>query len=185
STQVWNKHHNVGSMASAAARRGRLTFGDGFARRRLRQKLKARQWKPTTNLHGNRSPLRSRVPTSPSLKRRNRKPTRRRLWIFTVSIRGSQTYKNNTVSRAISTWRKSNRVPPVRRMLFTPRSRCGRRRSARSKLSPATIPPESLMCDDPFLINQERCPLDCLRKSSNAGQISSAVNAVLLLRFIE
>src|SRR5262249_51861455 len=98
-TRAWTKHHNVGCMASAAERRGRPTYGDGFARRKLRQKLTARRWKLITNSPGNRLPLRSRGRTSPSLKRRNRKPMLRRRWIFTSSIRNSRTYKNSTSSQ--------------------------------------------------------------------------------------
>src|SRR5215831_1950349 len=85
-TRVWTKHHNVGCMASAAERRGRPTYGDGFALERLRRKQIVKRWKLTTNLPGNRLPLLLRGRTSQQSRRRNRKQTRRRHSISTRNI---------------------------------------------------------------------------------------------------
>src|SRR5215470_11771875 len=116
STQVWTKLHNVGSTASVAVRHGRPTYGDGFARGRLRQKLIVKRWKPTTNLRGNRSRLQWHARTSPPSRRRNRRLTRRRHWISTRNIQSLRTFKNSMDSRATLTCRRSHRALPVHRM---------------------------------------------------------------------
>src|SRR5205823_4310968 len=162
STRARMKHRSVGCMASPQAPHGRPTYGAGFARKKLPQKLKAARWKPTTNLPDNHSPLQWRARTSRPSRPRNRKPTRRKLSISTRSIRSSPTCANSRGSRATLMFRRSGRAPPARRRHSTPRSRLGRRQSARSRSSRAAIPLARLMCDVPSPVNREACPPVCL-----------------------
>ena len=85
--------------------------------------------------------------------------------------------ERSRATRATTTSRRSSRAPPARRMLFTSRRRRGRRPSARSKLSPATIPPAGSTCAALSPLNLEPCPPVCPRKFSNDAPTSSPPSA--------
>src|SRR5690349_4466323 len=177
STPARMNRHSDGYTGSLPVPHGRLTFGAGFAPKKLLLRLKAWHWRPTMNLPGNRSPLPWRARTSRPSRLRNRKPTRRKLSISTRSIRSSRMCANNTGSRALLIWRRSSHAPLSQRMHSTPHSRYELRRSARSKSSPAVIPPENLMCDVPFPTNREAFPQVSRRNFLSAGPTLSRVSA--------
>ncbi len=74
------------------------------------------------------------------------------------SSQSSPTCARSRVSRATSTSRRSRRAPPPRRMRSTSRRLRGRRPSARSKSSPATIPPAGSRRAAPFPANRGAVP---------------------------
>ena len=82
------------------------------------------------------------------------------------------------LTRATSTSRRSSRAPPARRTRSSPRRARGRRPSAPSKSSPATIPRARLGVRRSFPAPAATpCPPVCPRRSSNAGPMSSPPSA--------
>ena len=177
-TEAWIHHRSAGSMASASARRGRPMCGDASARKRPPRRPKATRSKPTTNSPGSRSPPRWRAPISRPSKPRSRPRTPQE----TLELLRGISEAHRRAQRAGPRERlrpRADQVPHRRRAgrALHRRKPRGRRPSAPSKLSPATIPPASSRRAAPFPGSPAPCPPACPRSSSNAGPTSSPPNA--------
>ena len=140
-TPAWIHRRSAGSMASASARRGKLMCGAAFARRKRPRRPKATR---SQRLRICPAVARRRRGARLFLHHRGRATGCERAGNARATTGGFEAHRRAQGAgprERLRSCRRSSRAPPARRTRSTSRRPRERRPFARSKSSPATIPP--------------------------------------------